>query len=274
VAWVAALAGGAIVLLGPFRPEQSLGPIENPLGAEGAVGKRIVAATDVGLYVVFAAVILCAFSLVFRYRRAAGIQRQQIKWFAYAAALFGVMLVISLIIDDLLGLDPSIPYMVWVLFDNAPLAALYVAVGIAVLKHRLYDIDLLINRTLVYGSLTAALIAVYLCGIVVLQRLFVVLTGERSTLAIVASTLAIAALFNPLRRRVQGFVDRRFYRRKYDARKTLEEFSAKLRDETDLDALNDDLVGVVRETLQPTYASFWLRPITGFDQVGGERRQH
>ena len=119
---------------------------------------------------------------------------------------------------------------------------------------------MVINRTLVYGLLTATLVALYFGGIVVLQRLFVALTGQESTLAIVASTLAIAALFNPLRRRIQSFVDRRFYRRKYDARKTLEDFSIKLRDETDLEALNNELVGVVRETMQPSHVSLWLRP--------------
>jgi hypothetical protein len=137
-----------------------------------------------------------------------------------------------------------------------------VAVGIAVLRHRLYDIEVIINRTLVYGSLTATLVALYFGGIVVLQRVFVLLTGQQSTLAVVASTLAIAALFNPLRRRMQSFVDRRFYRRKYDARKTLEAFSVKLRDETNLDALSQDLVGVVRESMQPAHVSLWLRPET------------
>jgi hypothetical protein len=135
-----------------------------------------------------------------------------------------------------------------------------VAVGIAILRYRLYDIDLIINRTLVYGSLTAMLVAVYVGSIVLLQGFLRALTGQESQLAIVASTLAVAALFNPLRHRIQGFIDRRFYRSKYDARKTLETFSAKLRDETDLDALSDDLVKVVRETMQPAHVSLWLRP--------------
>jgi hypothetical protein len=122
--------------------------------------------------------------------------------------------------------------------------------------------DVIINRTLVYVSLTAMLVLVYVGGMISLQYAFRTLTGQGSQLAIVASTLAITALFNPLRRRIQAFADRRFYRRKYDAAKTLETFSAKLRDETDLDALNDDLVGIVRETMQPAHVSLWLRPET------------
>ena len=142
------------------------------------------------------------------------------------------------------------------------LPSIPIATGIAILRYRLYDIDRIINRTLVYGSLTAMLVALYLGGIVVLQRVFVLLTGQQSTLAVVASTLLIAALFTPLRRCIQSFIDRRFYRRKYDARKTLEAFSIKLRDETDLEALDNDLVGVVRETMQPAHVSLWLRPET------------
>jgi hypothetical protein len=142
------------------------------------------------------------------------------------------------------------------------LTGLPIAIGIAVLRYRLYNIDRIINRTLVYGSLTATLLALYFGGIVVLQRIFVLLTGEKSTVAVVASTLLIAALFTPLRRRIQSGIDRRFYRRKYDARKTLEAFSLTLRDETDLEALSGDLVGVVRETMQPAHVSLWLRPDT------------
>jgi hypothetical protein len=135
-----------------------------------------------------------------------------------------------------------------------------VAVGITVLKYSLYDVDAIINRSLVYGPLTAAVVALYFGGVVLLQRVFIALTGERFTLAVVASTPVIAALFNPLRWLIQSFVDRRFYRSKYDARKTLDAFSASLRAETDLDALNDKLVGVVRDTIQPANVSLWLRP--------------
>jgi hypothetical protein len=142
------------------------------------------------------------------------------------------------------------------------LVALPTAIGIAILRHRLYDIDVIVNRTLVYGTLTALLVALYFSGVATVQGIFHALTGqeEQPQLAIVVSTLVIAALFNPLRGRIQSFIDRRFYRSKYDARKTLEAFSARLRDETDLEVLNDELVSVVRETMQPAHVSLWLRP--------------
>jgi hypothetical protein len=144
------------------------------------------------------------------------------------------------------------------------LIATSTAIGIAVLRYRLYDIDLVINRTLVYGSLTVLLALVYFGIVTATQAIFQSLTGQEQQpqLAIVASTLVIAALFNPLRRHIQAYIDRRFYRRNYDARKTLEAFSSTLRDETDLEALSDDLVGVVRETMQPAHASLWLRSDT------------
>jgi hypothetical protein len=205
---------------------------------------------------------VAAASLVAGRRGARGVERQQIKWLLYVGPIFFVAS----------GLHIGF-YFFWLAERSWGLLASYllvavgglsgpIAIGVAILRYRLYEIDLIINRTLVYGSLTATLVALYLGGIVVLQRVFVLLTGEQSTLAVVASTLLIAALFTPLRRRIQSFIDRRFYRRKYDARKTLEAFTAQLRDETDLDALGYDLVGVVRETMQPAHVSLWLRTET------------
>src|SRR5918997_456860 len=206
-----------------------------------------------------------ALSLVLRYRRAEDEQREQIKWMAFAASVVGLLYLITMVSSlTFSGTWGAAGTPLWLgLLQQAALVsftAVPIAVGFAVLKYRLYDIDIVINRTLVYGSLTVTLVALYFGGIVVLQRIFVTLTGQQSTLAVVASTLLIAALFTPLRRRIQSFIDRRFYRRKYDARKTLEAFSATLRDETDLEALNNDLVGVVRETMQPAHVSLWLRP--------------
>jgi hypothetical protein len=145
-----------------------------------------------------------------------------------------------------------------------------ISIGIAILRYRLYEIDTVINRTLVYGSLTVTLVALYFVGIVVLQRVFVLLTGQQSTIAVVASTLLIAALFTPLRQRIQSFIDRRFYRSKYDAAKILEAFSTTLRDETDLAALKGDLLDVVRETMQPAHASLWLRTQTPSEAKRGD----
>jgi hypothetical protein len=205
---------------------------------------------------------VAAGSVIVGRRSASGVERQQIKWLLYVGPLFFVASGIHI------GF-----YYFWLAQRSWGLWASYllvavgglsgpIAIGIAILRYRLYDIDTLINRTLVYGSLTAILVAHYFGSIIWLQIAFVELTGQRSTLAVVASTLVIAALFRPWHRWVQAFVDRRFYRRKYDARKTLEAFSAKLRNETNLDALSDDLVGVVRETMQPAHVSLWLRPET------------
>jgi hypothetical protein len=205
-------------------------------------------------------------AVIVRFRSSRGDERQQLKWFAYAVAVMVVVFVIWFSFV-LAGLVPPSSLMY-----EVPLIGLPVATGFAILKFRLYDIDLIVNRTLVYGSLTLVLALMYFCGIVTLQRHFVALTGQQSTLAVVASTLLIAALFTPLRRRIQSFIDRRFYRSKYDARKTLEAFSAELRNETDLEALSENVVGVVRETMQPAHVSLWLLPAT-FPTGGESGRQ-
>jgi hypothetical protein len=196
-------------------------------------------------------------SLFLRLRRARGEEREQIKWLAYAASVVVIGAILTYVIPE--ATDAQWVGQVGLALLAVGFVGIPIAIGIAILRYRLYDINLLINRTLVYGSLTAILVAHYVGSIIWLQIAFVELTGQRSTLAVVASTLVIAALFRPWHRWVQAFVDRRFYRRKYDARKTLEAFSAKLRNETDLDALSDDLVGVVRETMQPAHVSLWLR---------------
>jgi len=256
LAWLSvlvAIAGAVWVALSPGAIV-NLGSIRNPLGIEGLPSGYKPVQT-----IMFALLFVAAVStLVLRLRRARGIEHQQIKWPAYTAVVAAGGSVLTETISEAIGLR----WLEWAGFVVviATLVGFPISIGIAIVRYRLYEIDTLINRTLVYALLTAILAAVYFGGIVVLQSIFVVLTGEKSTLAVVAFTLAIAALFNPLRRRVQALVDRRFYRRKYDARKTLETFSVRLRDETDLDALNAELVGVVRETMQPEHVSMWLRP--------------
>jgi hypothetical protein len=214
-------------------------------------------------------------SQVYRYARVSDrTERQQTKWvvFGVAVTIIGA-LTTMFTIGAAVDLPPRGvgPRMLSMLLMDASALMIPLSIGIAVLRSRLFDIDVVINRTLVYGSLTLMLALVYFGGVTATQALISALTGERKLpeLAVVASTLLIAALFNPLRRRVQAFIDRRFYRRKYDARKTLEAFTSRLREETDLAALSDDLVGVVRETMQPTSVSLWLRP----DMTPIERRQ-
>ena len=214
-------------------------------------------------YMVFlGTVVIVTWSLVYRYRRVSSAeQRRQTKWVVFGVALAIAGSFVQLPVD-LQWIDADTP-LVLLLFNigfTASFLLIPLSVGVAVLRSHLFDIDVLINRTLVYGLLTAMLVAFYFGAIVVLQGLFVATTDEKSNLAVVASTLVIAALFNPLRWRMQSLIDRGFYRKRYDARKTLESFSAKLRNETNLDALSDDLVGVVRETMQPAHVSLWLRP--------------
>ena len=268
LAW---LSGLTIVLVSAGSalspgPMDGLPGIRNPFGLEEYPW---VADATLSLTLLIPLCILAsAVSLVLRFLRSGGEERAQIKWLAFAALILGLGFSAYVIPGNILPDDVGGSDRLWenLLEDAVTLsfAGVPVAVGIAILRYRLYDIDIFINRTLVYGSLTAMLGLVYFGGVATTQAISSALTGqeEQPQLAVVVSTLVIAALFNPLRHLIQGFIDRRFYRRKYDARKTLEDFSAKLRNETDLEALNDELVSAVRETMQPAHVSLWLRPDT------------
>ena len=258
LAWIsgAAIAVGMVSIALAPGPLEDFPSVRNPFGVE-AVGAILHLMDIVGGWTSLACFVAAIFSLILRFYRSRGEERLQLKWFVYAATL-GFLAI-------LFGGEGQISgRLVWTL----ALLGLPVSAGIAILRYRLYDIDLVINRTLVYGSLTATLVAVYAGSVVLLQGLFHALTGQeqQAQLVIVASTLAIAALFNPLRRRIQGFIDRRFYRRKYDAARTLETFGARLRDELDLEQLTPELLAVVRETLQPAHVSLWLRPAKGVEK--------
>src|SRR5215204_7531705 len=250
---VASAVVGTISSAFAFGANAGLGPVQNPLGIEGFSNVYEAVLTFLTLLNVAA-----GFSPFTRLRRAGGVERQQIKWFAYAAAATVGGLVLAYMIPNSIDTPPWFERAGYALLI-ATTPAIPVSIGIAILRYRLYDIDRIINRTLVYGALTVSLALVYFGGVLSLQGLLRALTGQESQLAIVASMLAIAALFNPLHRRIQASIDRLFYRRKYDAAKTLDEFSSKLRDETDLDALNSDLVKVVRDTMQPQHVTLWLR---------------
>jgi hypothetical protein len=252
VAWAVGLvlAVSLISLALSPGPIQDFAPTPNPFGVGVVVPGFLQALVGwLGLACIVAVVV----SLVLRFYRSRGEERLQLKWFVYAATLGILAILLADFVPEPLGV--WIANLAWTV---APLG-LPVSAGIAILRYRLYDIDLIVNRTLVYGSLTASLALVYVGSVASLQYVLRATTGETSQLVVVASTLAIAALFNPLRRRIQNFVDRRFYRRKYDAAKTLERFGARLRDETDLEQLNAELLSVVRDTMQPKHASLWLR---------------
>ena len=255
------LMGAVLSALSPGPISISLGPIHNPLGIESLPNVYKIVE-----WVVSTLIFVAVISLFIRLRRARELERQQIKWFVYATALMIGSGSLTYPVSDAIN---SV-WLEWISFVPfiVSVMAIPISMAIAILRYRLYAIDLVINRTLVYGPLTTTLVALYFGAVVLLQRLFVALTGERSTLAVVASTLLIAALFTPLRRRIQSFIDRRFYRRKYDARKTLEAFSLKLRDETNLEALKSELVGVVGEAMQPAHASLWLRTPTEAGRSG------
>jgi hypothetical protein len=257
--WPFAWLVGVVVVVGAVAvalwPETTAGfdLTNHPIGIE--VATDVVNPVETILY---ALALVAISSLLVRLRHARGVKRQQVKWFAYAVAVLAISAILAYVISEPMG----IRWLGWAssILVVVSVVGLPVAVGIAILRYHLYNIDLIINRTLVYGSLTAVLVLVYLASVVLFQELFRTLFGQKSQLVVVASTLAIAALFNPLRRRIQGFIDRSFYRRKYDAVKTLEAFSKKLREETNLDALSGNLIDVVEETIRPAHVSLWLRP--------------
>jgi hypothetical protein len=252
VAWLVGVIAAVLTALASLRTELVAAPgqvIANPIGvaAVGNPEESPVALVLIGLLVVLAAV---AFgSLVLRFRRSRGEERQQLKWFTYAAALVPLSVA-----------GDALPTVVGDLAIDVPIVLLPVAAGIAILRYRLYDIDRLINRTLVYGLLTALLAGVYAGAVLVLGQLFGGVTGDPPSWAVAGATLAVAAVFQPARRRIQAVVDRRFNRRKYNTAQTIQAFSARLRDQVDLDTLSSELLAVVDQTMEPTRVWLWLRP--------------
>jgi hypothetical protein len=251
VADTTAMVIGVAVLLWPDRGLQLVAGLDNATLSPAAERLALI-----GFPILIVALVLSAASMVLRFRRARGEERQQLKWVAYGCTLLGASVVLSEA-SNLAGI--TLPELSSQILENAGAMAVPVATGVAILKYRLYDIDLIINRTLVYGSLTAFLAVVYYALVVALQQV-VAGDGRSSPLVVAGSTLAVSALFRPARDRIQKLIDRRFNRRKYDAARTIEVFSARLRDEVDLDLLSDHLLAVVRETMEPAGVSLWLKP--------------
>jgi hypothetical protein len=255
VAWLGGLSIGMIT-----ASVSLLVWLQDDIGTADGPPGWLLALLQVCFPLMLLAGLLAVISLVLRFLGARGDERQQIKWFASAATLTFTWI---LLFEQLLGPQEGAFEAIVALSGLVVVPSIPIATGIAILRYRLYDIDRIVNRALVYAALTVTLVLVYLGGVISLQYAFRTMTGGESQLAVVASTLAIAALFNPLRWRIQALVDRRFYRRKYDAQKTLAAFSSRLREETDLDALGGELVTVVRETVQPASVALWLRPHDG-----------
>ncbi|TCC02637.1 hypothetical protein [Kribbella soli] len=238
-------------------------PIRNPLGVSGLVGDAHSWLSGAGELLAAGTLVLGGLSVFLRLRRSHGRERQQVTWFAYicivALVPFVVLALVGLVAGD--NVPPSldvVQVIAWWSLVVLLLLGLPSAIGIAILRHRLYDIDIVINRTLVYAALTLTLGTAYLGSVLLLQLVLDPLT-QGSDLAVAMSTLAVAALFRPARRRIQLLVDRRFFRHKYDATRTLAAFGVQLRDELDVDALGNDLQAVVRDTVQPVHMSLWLR---------------
>ena len=254
VAWLGAIGITALALTFVFLPDplySSASFVENPYGVGELENRLVYIQVAFILYLIPVAAALT--SLILRFRRARGEERQQLKWLASAAALVGLSFPLQPIFNEV----KAAQVVTLITITGIPLAA-----GVAIVKYRLYDIDIIINRTLVYGVLTATLAGTYFGSVVLLQMAFRGVTGQGNAVAVVISTLTIAALFMPLRRRIQGIIDRRFYRRRYDAALTLAAFADRMRDEVDMDRVTGELVGVVHDTMQPEHVSLWLRAST------------
>jgi hypothetical protein len=254
VAWAAVVVVSAASVVFALRPirlfEMPSFPV-NPLGVEGAAA-IIELAGSIVLALMGLLALLAAASVVIRFRRASGVERQQLKWFAYAVALPAAFLGISPVFEPPGRLGDVLFFVSFALVPAA--------IGVAILRYRLYDIDRIINRTLVYGLLTAMLAGVYALVVLVFGQLFGGIGAEPPSWAVAGATLAVAALFQPARRRIQQAVDRHFNRHRYDAARTVDAFAVRLRDQVDLDALSAELLAVVDQTVEPTKASLWLRP--------------
>src|SRR5437016_5230575 len=235
-------------------PDPRLATVRNPMGISSA-NDLLDLLTGLIPLVLIATIIACIVAVFLRFRRARGEERQQLKWFAYGTIL-SILMLIVLVITIFSNPNPGAAAGT---FFYLAVVCIPISAGIAMLRYRLYDIDVLINRTLVYGSLTALLAMLYFGLIFALQALFQGMFQQNNSVAIVVSTLAIAALFRPLRHRIQAIIDRRFYRRKYDAAKIVEAFSATLRNEVDLNQLSEHLIAVVQDTMQPAHVSLWIR---------------
>jgi MFS family permease len=263
VAWLAGVATAMFTVLAALQAELDLGSdqvIANPIGIAGVENPEQSTVGMALLDLVILSGVVAFVSLVIRFRRSQGEERQQLKWFTYSAALVPLAL-----------LGDALPAPLGNIVFTVPIVFLPVAAGIAILRYRLYDIDRLINRTLVYGSLTAILGLGYAGAVLVLGQVFGGVGGNPPSWAVAGATLAVAALFRPVRRRIQMVMDRRFNRRKYDAVRTVEAFSARLRDQIDLDTLTAELLTVADQTMQPTTASLWLRPAAQAPQSGHGR---
>jgi len=262
LAWLIAglLTANTIILLLDSNPfiniDSSLAAVQNPLGISGTSALFDHFNTFVNL-VLFATIVASIASVIVRFRRARGDERLQLKWLAYGT-IMSLLIIVAIIVYIFTNVNIG-PFASTLFY--LPVLSITISAAIAILKYRLYNIDILINRTLVYGALTALLALIYFGLVFILQSLVNALAGQisQTPLVIVGSTLVIAALFQPLRRRIQQVIDRRFYRRKYDAARTVEAFSATLRNELDLSQLREHLKTVVQETMQPTYVSLWLR---------------